>query len=153
MRHVVRIMFMLGVFITMGLQVPLFAKGDLGGQKAIPLLLDLGSKDNKMVFSPRHLKFETGKLYKLLLNNVSPEKHEFDAAALSDAVYTVKVEVISPDGTVMAELKGSVKEIEVMPGVTVEWYFVPVRTVKKGEMLCDLPGHKEGGMVGTFTIE
>jgi uncharacterized cupredoxin-like copper-binding protein len=35
----------------------------------------------------------------------------------------------------------------------VEWYFVPVRTVKRGEFVCAMPGHKEAGMVGTFSIE
>jgi len=129
------------------------AKGDLAGQKAIPVLLTLGSADDKMVFTPQHLVFETGKLYKLLLNNPSPQKHELDASPLADAVYTRKVEVVGPDGTELAEIKGSVREIEVGPGAMVEWYFVPVRTVKRGEMVCDLPGHKSGGMVGTFTIE
>jgi uncharacterized cupredoxin-like copper-binding protein len=129
------------------------AKGDLAGPKASPVLLTLGNADSKTVFSPKHLAFETGKLYKLLLINPSPEKHEFDGAALAEAVYTRKVEVVGPDGTELAEIKGSVREIKVMPGTTVEWYFVPVRTVKRGEFVCAMPGHKEAGMVGTFSIE
>lgn len=129
------------------------AKGDLTQQKAIPVLLTLGSKDNKMVFKPNKLKFETGKLYKLLLVNESPEKHEFDAPALSEAVFSHKVEIISRDGEELAEVYGRVGEIEVAPGVTVEWYFIPIKAVKNGEFICDVEGHLAAGMKGTFTIE
>ena len=130
-----------------------WGKGDLTGQKAIPVLLTLGTKDNKMEFSPKRLTFETGKLYKLLLVNVSPQTHEFDSTALSDAVFTHKVEVVSPQGEEIAEIVGTVREIEVGPGATVEWYFVPIRAVKEGEIVCDLPGHKEAGMTATFNIQ
>ncbi len=130
-----------------------WAKGDLTAQKAVPVLLLLGSKDNKMEYSPKQLTFETGKLYKLLLVNVSPVTHEFDSTALSDAVFTHKVEVVSPEGVEIAEIVGTIREIEVGPDTTVEWYFVPVRAVKDGEIVCDLPGHKEAGMVARFTIQ
>ena len=129
------------------------AKGDLSRQKPITVLLTLGSVDNKMIFAPKHLTFETGKLYKLRMTNPSPEKHEVAAPELSETVYTRKVEVVGPTGAVLAEIKGTIREIEVMPGGTVDWYFVPVAAVKSGELLCELPGHKEAGMVGTFTTE
>lgn len=129
------------------------AKGDLTEQKAIPISLTLGSKDNKMVFKPNKLKFETGKLYKLLLVNESPETHEFDAPALSEAVFSHKVEVIGRDGKKLAEVYGRVGEIEVAPGVTVEWYFVPIKTMKDEAFICDVEGHLAAGMKGTFTIE
>jgi uncharacterized cupredoxin-like copper-binding protein len=130
-----------------------WGKGDLTAQKAIPVLLTLGSKDDKMVFTPRTLTFETGQLYKLLLLNGSPQKHEFDSTALSEAVFTHKVEVVSPEGQEIAEIVGAVREIEVGPGTTVEWYFVPVRAVKQGDIVCDLPGHKQAGMTATFSIQ
>jgi uncharacterized cupredoxin-like copper-binding protein len=129
------------------------AKGDLTEQKAAPVVLTLGSKNNQMVFKPNTLKFETGKLYKLLLVNASPVKHEFDAPALSEAVFSHKVEVIGAGGEKLAEVYGRIGEIEVGPGVTVEWYFVPVKTIKNGEFICDVEGHLAAGMKGTFTIE
>ncbi|HEX7926453.1 MAG TPA: biphenyl 2,3-dioxygenase [bacterium] len=129
------------------------AKGDMTEQKAIPILLTMGSKDNKMIFTPNKLKFETGKLYKLLLVNEGTEKHEFDSTTLRDAVFSHKVEVVSPDGVELAEIVGSPGEIEVAPGVTVEWYFVPVKAVKKGDIICDMPGHLKAGMKATFSIE
>lgn len=129
------------------------AKGDFGDLKPIPVAVELGDKDNRLVFHPDRVRFETGKLYKLLLSNSSPQKHEFVAPDLVRAVFTVKAEVVSPQGEEIAEIEGVVREIEVGPGATVEWYFVPLRTVKEGAFICDLPGHLAGGMKGTFNIE
>jgi uncharacterized cupredoxin-like copper-binding protein len=122
------------------------------GPKAIPILLTLGSADNRMAFTPDALSFEVGKLYKLILVNPSPQRHEFDATELGKAVSTRKVEVISPEGEEVAEIVGAVREIEVAPQATVEWYFVPRRRVARGAFVCDLPGHKAAGMRGTFSI-
>jgi uncharacterized cupredoxin-like copper-binding protein len=129
------------------------AKGDFGDLKPIPVVLMLGDKDNKLVFSPDHLRFETGKLYKLLLTNMSPQKHEFVSAELADSVFTIKAEVVSAEGVEIAEIVGALREIEVGPGVTVEWYFVPLRTVKQATFICDQPGHLAGGMKGTLKVD
>jgi uncharacterized cupredoxin-like copper-binding protein len=37
-------------------------------------------------------------------------------------------------------------------GATVEWFIVPVQTGKDIPVECAIEGHKEAGMVGTFTI-
>jgi uncharacterized cupredoxin-like copper-binding protein len=129
------------------------AKGDYADLKPIPVVVTLGDAQNRLIFSPDRLRFETGKLYKLFLVNMSPQKHEFVAGELSDAVFTIKVEVISPQGEEVAEIGGMIREIEVAPGATVEWYFVPLRTVKEAPFLCDLPGHLTGGMKGVLSIE
>jgi uncharacterized cupredoxin-like copper-binding protein len=127
--------------------------GDLAAQEPRTVRLTLGDARNRMVFAPKTLSFETGVLYKLVLHNAGPEKHELDAPELVSAVYTRKVEVLDADGRMLAEVKTpTLQEIEVAPGATVEWYFVPVRTVEDGELLCDLPGHREAGMVGRFSI-
>lgn len=52
----------------------------------------------------------------------------------------------------VAEIKGSVREIEVAGGGVVEWFFVPVQNGKNIPMECAIAGHKEAGMVGTITI-
>jgi uncharacterized cupredoxin-like copper-binding protein len=128
-------------------------KGDYSDLKPIPVVVELGDKDNHVVFKPDRLQFETGKLYKLLLVNDSPQKHEFASADLAAAVFTVKAEVVSPQGEEIAEFDGVIREIEVGPGTTVEWYFVALRTVKEGAFLCDQPGHLAAGMKGTFRID
>jgi uncharacterized cupredoxin-like copper-binding protein len=130
-----------------------FAKGNYEDKKPIPVVVNLGTKDNKLVFEPNRLKFETGKVYKLLLVNVSPVKHELASAELAQAVFTLKAEVVSPDGVEIAEIVGMIHEIEVAPNTTVEWYFVPLRTVTNAPFICDQPGHLAAGMKGLFTIE
>ena len=128
-------------------------KGDFADLKPIPVVVMLGDKDNKLLFAPNTLRFETGKLYKLLLVNASPQKHEFVAGELSDSVFTIKAEVVTANGEEIAEIGGIIREIEMGPGVTVEWYFVPLRTVKEATFICDLPGHLAAGMKGTLKIE
>ena len=126
--------------------------GDLTEQIWHEVHLRLGSPDNRMVFVPDRLTFETGKYYALVIENAGPALHEFDAPALLAAVYTKHVKVYGKDGNMIAELYGAPGEIEVAPGGKVEWYFVPVRTVEAGEMICDAPGHLQAGMKGTVTI-
>ncbi|MDH3468645.1 MAG: biphenyl 2,3-dioxygenase, partial [Gammaproteobacteria bacterium] len=100
-----------------------------------------------MYFRPNHLDLETGKAYVLVLKNVDKIKHELEANEFVEKIFTRKVEVIGHDGQMLAEIKGSVSEVEVGPGGEVEWFVVPVQTGKNIEMNCALPGHKEAGMV------
>jgi len=56
----------------------------------------------------------------------------------------------------IGEIKGAIREIEVYPGGTTEWWFVPVATgtVELGCGIKDKDGksHAENGMHGTITI-
>jgi hypothetical protein len=52
------------------------AAGDLPRQTPIEVTVDLGSA-GKHEFAPKQLKFETGKLYKLILRNTSSDPHYF----------------------------------------------------------------------------
>ncbi len=45
-----------------------YAAGNLAGQKPIEMTVDLG-KPGQHAFMPNNIKFETGKLYKLILHN------------------------------------------------------------------------------------
>ena len=49
-----------------------YAAGDLSRQTPIDVIVDLG-KPGQHVFEPKQLKFETGKLYKLILRNNSDD--------------------------------------------------------------------------------
>jgi len=130
-----------------------FAKGDYADLKPIPVVVMLGDKQNHLKFFPDRLTFETGKLYKLLLVNDSPVRHELASDDLANAVFTLKAEIVSAEGEEIAEIGGTIREIEIGPGTTAEWYFVPLRTVKQAPFICDQPGHLEAGMKGLFTIE
>lgn len=129
-----------------------FAAGDMSRNSPQEVVLEMGTSSGRMYFKPNHLEFETGKAYKLVLRNVDPVKHELDAGEFVEKIFTRKVEIKGKDGKLIAEIKGSVREIEVGPNSEVEWFIVPIQTGKNIEMDCALPGHKEAGMFGTITI-
>jgi uncharacterized cupredoxin-like copper-binding protein len=59
---------------------------------------------------------------------------------------------------VLAEFKGAIREIEVYPGQTAEWWFVPVAAGRITDLQCGIKGadgktHAEHGMVGEIVIE
>lgn len=123
-----------------------FTAGDLSKQEPMEVTVNLGSQQNELSFSPKNLTFETGKLYKLILKNPSPQKHYFTSLGFASAVWTRKVEDDS------MEVKGAITEIEVMPGKSAVWFFVPVQA-GAFELYCRIPGHKEGGMAGSIDIK
>jgi uncharacterized cupredoxin-like copper-binding protein len=129
------------------------AAGDLAAQKPITLTVKLGDEQGALKFYPDTIRLETGKLYRLRLVNPSPAAHYFVSEQFAAAVYTRKVQVNAPDGKPLAEVKGSIREIEVYPGGTAEWWFVPVRTGTFADLRCTIAGHTEGGMVGRIVVE
>ncbi len=131
--------------LSLGLVSPVLA-ADLSKQTPIKISVDLGTKKGDLVFSPRVLNLETGKLYKLVLNNPSSDKHYFSALRFAAAVWTRKVE------TEEAEIKGAIREIELKPGGSAEWFFVPVQAGTFG-LKCTIPGHAENGMVGKVIVK
>ncbi len=129
------------------------AEGDLTKQQPVEVRLELGNKQNALRFFPADLKFETGKLYKLVLYNPSGMKHYFSSESMAGAVFTRKVQVNGKDGKPIAEVKGVIREIEVYPDSTAEWWFVPVKSGTFSDLKCTIAGHTEAGMVGTIVIK
>ncbi len=129
------------------------ATGDLTAQQPIELRVQLGDKENALRFSPDTIQLETGKLYRLTLLNLSPQKHYFSSDALSQAIFTRKVQVNGKDGKPIAEVKGQIREIEVYPENSAEWWFVPVKTGEFNDLKCTIPGHGDEGMVGRIIIK
>ncbi len=138
-----------------------FAAGDLSKQDPITVLVHLGQDGvEKHRYYPDNLTFETGKLYKLVLHNPSNTKHYFTSYGLSHAVWTRKVQVMDdfgPGAKTVAEVKGPTREIEVYPGGTTEWWFVPVSTGVFTDLQCGIKDkdgkkHGENGMTGTITV-
>lgn len=136
------------------------AAGNLAGQEPIVVTVELG-KPGEHSFVPNKLKFETGKLYKLVLKNPSNDPHYFTSHAFSQMIFTRKVQVTQlRDGKTvnLAEFKGAIREIEVYPGSSAEWWFVPVATGKVTDLRCGISGtdgktHADHGMVGEIVIE
>ncbi len=129
------------------------AGGDLTAQQPIVKIIQLGDKNNTLRFYPDHLQFETGKLYKLVINNPSKQKHYFSAEDMARSVFTRKVQVVSSENKTLAEVKGTINEIEIYPGATAEWWFVPVKTLKASHLHCSIKGHTEAGMTGKISIK
>jgi uncharacterized cupredoxin-like copper-binding protein len=128
------------------------AAGDLTAQPPVEVKVLLGDKGNALRFVPDQIVLETGKLYKLVLHNPSSMAHYFSSEGLSRAVFTRKAQVLGADGKTIAEIKGTILEIELYRGGTAEWWFVPVKTATLNDLKCTIKGHSEGGMVGTITI-
>jgi uncharacterized cupredoxin-like copper-binding protein len=131
-----------------------YADGDLSRADVIEINIEMGATDAKhMYFKPDHIDLQTGKAYKLVLKNVDKIKHEFASPDLVAKAFTRKVEVLGADGKMIAEIKGSVAEIEVAPGGVAEWFIVPIQPGENVPMVCEIAGHAEAGMVGTITIK
>ncbi|MFQ5784224.1 MAG: biphenyl 2,3-dioxygenase [Alphaproteobacteria bacterium] len=143
------------------LALPVQAGGDLSEQDPVTVRIDLG-KDGVDAhrYHPDKLTFETGKLYKLVIHNPSNSKHYFTSLAFASKVWTRKVQVmddLGPGAKAIAEIKGAVREIEVLPGGTTEWWLVPVATGTITDLHCsvkykDGKTHGEKGMKGTIII-
>lgn len=137
------------------------AEGDLTRQEPVVVRVSLGTADNPHTFAPNKLVFETGKLYRLVLHNPSRLKHYFSSPGLAERVFTRKVQVMDgagEDAAPVSEIKGTIREIEVFPGYTAEWWFLPVATVEGAELYCQIKDddgktHLEKGMVGTIDIK
>ena len=151
----------LGAAVALGLvSGAAIAAGDLSRQTPIDVTVTLGSP-GKHEFTPKQLKFETGKLYKLILRNDSNDPHYFTSHAFSAMVWTRKVQVTQQrDGksVTLAEFKGAIREVEVYPGHSAEWWFVPVATGRVTDLRCGIVGtdgksHADHGMTGEIVIE
>lgn len=119
---------------------------DLAHQKPIVVEAQLGNAAGELRFFPNTLTFESGKRYKLHLENHSPEKHYFTAKDFADGVWSQKVDA----GNV--EIKGAIHELELRPETAADWVFVAMRPGQY-ELRCTIPGHAAAGMVGTIVIQ
>lgn len=137
-----------------------WAAGDLAQQTPIELRVELGKAgSDEHRFHPSELSFETGRLYRLVIHNPSPHPHYFTSASFADKVYTRKVQIAMPGDASMriAEVKGAVREIEVYPGGSAEWWFVPVAAGVITDLHCGIKDpdgltHAAKGMVGSIRI-
>ena len=136
-----------------------FSKGDL--TKQIPIEVEVvlkGKVGEAHFYDPSVLKFETGKLYKLKLRNISDSKHYFTSINFSNSIFTRKIQVLKSNKRI-AEIKGIINEVEIFPNNTLEWWFVPIRTGEFDDLFCKVKDKKSGklhsemGMKGQIIIE
>ena len=134
-------------------------RGDLTRQKAISIeVLLKGNSGEFHYYEPSILKFQTGKLYKLKLKNLSDSKHYFTSNEFADSIFTRKIQ-ISKNLEKIAEIKGNISEVEIFPNNTLEWWFVPIKTGVFDDLNCKVidkkvnKSHSEMGMRGKIIIE
>ncbi len=140
--------FALAFVLSVGLQAqPAFAASvPLSKQPPIVKSVSLGSEAGELSFIPNRLVFEAGSRYKLVLQNPSSQKHYFTAKDFADAIWSQKVDA----GNV--EVKGAIHELELRPGSTADWVFIPLRAGIYS-LRCTIPGHAEAGMAGTIEVK
>ena len=147
------------IFLTLFNASKSNGKGDLTRQK--PIIIEVllkGSSGKFHYYEPSLLKFETGKLYKLKLINLSDSKHYFTSKKFADSIFTRKIQV-NKDLEKIAEIKGKISEIEIFPNNTLEWWFVPIKTGVFDDLNCKVidktidKSHAEMGMRGKIIIE
>jgi hypothetical protein len=95
MRNLQRLAF--SSILATALAGPAMAGGDLSRQSPIEVVVELGTP-GQHVFHPNQLRFETGKLYKLVLRNPSNDPHYFTSHAFTQLIYTRKVQVVQERG-------------------------------------------------------
>jgi len=135
-----------------------------GRQMPIEMVLELGTKSGEPVITPSELKLQTGKLYKLIVNNPSDATHYLSVPEFGTAVRTSKIDAQggavkrtgfqNPRATLArfaTNTSHKVQEIEVRPGAAAVWYFTPVRTGSY-RFGCGIPAHAEAGMVGKILV-
>ena len=147
------------IFLTLFTASKSNGKGDLTRQKPISIeVLLKGSSGEFHYYEPSLLKFETGKLYKLKLKNLSDSKHYFTSKKFADSIFTRKIQV-NKDFEKIAEIKGKISEIEIFPNNTLEWWFIPIKTGVFDDLNCKVidktidKSHAEMGMRGKIIIE
>ena len=151
MKLIFSLMFVLTIFFTQ-LEMS-FAAGDMTKQEPVEIYVNLGNEKGEIKFFPNKLLLENVKLSKLINKNNSPQQQYCSSDTFAPAVFTRKVQISTSSGKTIAEIKGLVRESEVYPGRTAEWWFVPLKTGKFDDLRCTIPGHAEAGMVGVIEIK
>lgn len=129
---------------------------DENGDKVDPshiIEVKLGSKDNAMRFFPGQIVLKKGERYALLLTNPSEVTHEFASETFENFITTEKIKVFSAEGDLVAYIVGDVKEVELRPGGVIQWIFTTKAASEHIEIFCDIPGHRDAGMIGEIKIE
>ena len=109
-------------------------------------------------YEPSELIFFTGKLYKLIIKNVSDSKHYFGSDLFAKSIFTRKIQ-LTKNTKKVAEIKGIINEVEVWPGEALEWWFVPLKTGIFLDLKCNVKdketelNHSEMGMKGKIIIK
>ena len=149
----------LAYFILILVSLNFAISQDLTRQEPIEKIVYFkGVSGESHYYEPSELTFYTGKLYRLILKNVSDSKHYFSSNSFSKSIFTRKIQV-NYDGKKLTEIKGIINEVEVWPNHQIEWWFVPIKTGHFEDLFCKVKDmksgikHSEMGMQGVIIIK
>lgn len=129
------------------------AAGDLTQQEPKRVSVELSNAAGEKKFSPDRLTFETGTLTILTIHNNSEKSYYFGSNGFADSVYSRKLVLLAADKKQpLAEIYGPVRRIELYPGQTLEWWFVPVRTGTFDDLM-SRKSEAAAGMKGVIEIQ
>ena len=72
---------------------------------------------------------------------MSDSKHYFISEKFSNSIFTRKIQ-INKNNNKIAEIKGIIKDVEVFPDNTIEWWFVPIKTGEFSDLYCKVEDKK-----------
>ena len=124
----------------------------------VKTILLSGIQGEHHFYEPKEIIFNTGKLYKLIIKNMSDSKHYFTSNAFSKAIFTRKIQINNKDHK-LAEIKGVIHDVEVWPNQQIEWWVVPIKTGYFNDLHCKVKDKKSNlthdmmGMKGVIIIK
>ena len=116
-------------------QRPTRFAGRAAGPEPIETVLQIGTEENDLALAPRMLRFEKGKLYKLVMVNSGKITHHISAPEFGAAIDSTRL----------------LRSVELKPGDSQVWYFAADRegVYRIG---CGLKAHAKAGMVGKIIV-
>ena len=139
--------------LVVGILAIVWPAGPVAAQpESIEVRVETGSPDGHLRFVPDTFRFQRGKYYKLVIHNPSSMAHYFTSDGLATRVFTRKVEFMDASGNTVAEVHGDIRDMELLPGATLAWFFYPMTKGKGIPLYCHKEGHAEAGMVGEIEI-
>lgn len=133
--------------------------GDLTKQIPIEKTILMRGENGKVhYFEPNSLTLYTGNLYVLSIQNISDSKHYFTSTNFSKSIFTRKIQIKNRKKKLF-EIKGNISEVEIFPGQSLEWWFVPVKTGVFDDLHCSVKDkisnkrHRDMGMIGKIIIK
>jgi uncharacterized cupredoxin-like copper-binding protein len=107
----------------------------LNGQEPIQVVLQFGTETKSFALTPKSLRFETGKLYKLVIVNPSKTAHV----------------VFAPEFGVAIDSISLTQGVALKQGDRQTWYFVADQAGTY-DIMCGHKAHVEAGMMGKIIV-
>ena len=107
----------------------------LAMQEPIEMVLQVGTEQDDFALAPGILRFEKGKLYKLVMTSPSRITHYVSAPEFGEAIDSMRL----------------TQGLELKPGERQVWYFA-AEEAGTYRVACRLMAHAKAGMVGKFIV-